>query len=59
MEALKRMWSRILVAFAQPASGHGASGTRGADPQSDEHLHAAEDPKGDAHTWKSHGGNRH
>ena len=58
MEALKRMWSRILVAFAVPPSGPGASGTRGEAPVSEEHAPPAPDAKQDPHTWKSHDGAR-
>ena len=58
MEALKNMWKRIIVAFAQPADGKGASGTRGADPQSEEAQRQNEAAETGQHTWKAHGGVR-
>lgn len=57
METLQRLWNRILVAFARPASGTG----QGAPPPAEDdgpppgEAHPGPDP----HAWKSHGGDRH
>ncbi|MBI1319378.1 MAG: hypothetical protein GC168_10600 [Candidatus Hydrogenedens sp.] len=58
MEALKRMWNRILVAFAAPAEGHGASGTRGADPHSEPQSSHAAGAERKPQAWHPDGGER-
>jgi hypothetical protein len=58
MEALKRLWNRILVAFAVPAEGHGASGARGDALPPEERPPHAPDAKQNPRTWKSHSGDR-
>lgn len=57
MGLLKNIWERIIVAFAQPATGKGASGMKGDAPHGDQNIN----PDGvtsheSKHGRKDHGG---
>jgi hypothetical protein len=56
MDAIVRLWNRLLVAFAKPASGKG----QGAPPPAADAAPPATEahPGPDPHAWKSHGGDR-
>jgi len=58
METLKRMWNRILVAFAVPSEGPGASGAPGDDLPREERPPHPPDAKQNPRTWKFHNGDR-
>lgn len=59
MEWLKRIWERIIVAFANPSDGKGTSGMPGDHPHGEQDVDQEELAKREEkHGWKTHGGFR-
>lgn len=58
MEALKRMWNRIVSAFAAPAKGHGTGGGIHLDEDISTPTASKEHAPQSSDQWKSHGGFR-
>lgn len=59
MSVIKRIWNRIVVAFAQPTGKHNASGKtlEGTAPPNQEPV--ADYAANEKEQWKHHGGSRH
>ena len=58
MESLKRIWARIVSAFAVPTAGPGAPGGVPLDRAGDVHPHEVDAAATGHGQWKSHGGFR-
>lgn len=58
METLKRIWNRILVAFASPTSGPATGGGIHLDTDIETPTASKEHAPQSSEQWKSHGGFR-